>query len=213
MKSILYQKLEENLNVMNDLVLTLPWHEPVFYGNWLAQTYFYARHTTRLLAMAAAHSPLGEGEYHTRFLEHAHEEKGHEKLLLNDMKFIGFQLDDTRETAAAAALYQTQFYHIQNLSPRIFMGYVLALEAFAARCGAGMNERIEKAHTARGASFIRVHAQEDLDHTAKALEKIAKLPEPVLTEAIANMEQTFERYRMMLRECREGRIAASVKAA
>ena len=46
-----------------------PWEERAAYADWLAQTYYYVRHTTRLIASAAARFPIDErgNSLHHRF--------------------------------------------------------------------------------------------------------------------------------------------------
>src|SRR5215211_402825 len=84
-----------------------PWEDRRVYGNWTAQTYFYVRHATRLLALAAARCPLADEELHKTFLQAIREEQDHELLALHDLQFLGFRPSDFGELPETAAYRQT----------------------------------------------------------------------------------------------------------
>src|SRR4051812_18758279 len=109
-----------------------PWHDPYAYGLYLAQTYFYVCHSTRLLAFSAGIMKTPDTPFHRRFLEHASEEKGHEMMLLNDLAKLGFKITDFTEMPETRMFWEPQFYKIQHNDPLSVMGYIIALEAIAA---------------------------------------------------------------------------------
>lgn len=199
--SKLNESMEKHLQMLDGAIMEYPWDKPEYYAVWMSQTYFYSRHTTRLLALAGAHCKQNENDFHLRFLEHSREEKGHEKLLSKDMAAFDLKAEDFPEFTTSAALYQTQYYWIQNDSPLSFFGYVLALEVMGARYGARLHKKIEDAQGKKATHFVRVHSTEDIGHTEKALANIAKLPPEVQDKVQINMEQTFFHYTNLLKEC------------
>jgi thiaminase len=87
-----------------------PWEERAAYADWLAQTYYYVRHTTRLIACAAARFPLDErgNSLHHRFATHMGEEKKHEQLAVHDLRQIGAAIEDLPEHASTRMFYESQ---------------------------------------------------------------------------------------------------------
>ncbi len=61
-------------------ILKMPWAENEYYCFWLAQSYYYIRNSTRLLASAAANFDVDRQDLFNRFVSHLREENGHEKL-------------------------------------------------------------------------------------------------------------------------------------
>lgn len=202
MKNKIEPLMDKYLKMIETTFAEFPWEKQDFYTTWLSQTYYYARHTTRLLALGAARCAFTEDPFHNRFLEHAKEEKGHEKLIILDMKSFDMKPEDFPEFPSAAALYQSQYYWMQNDSPLAFFGYVLALEAIGARLGPALNQKVESAYNKKATHFVRVHSEEDIEHVEKALENIAKLPVPMQEIVMKNMEQTFYHYDSAMKECR-----------
>lgn len=155
---------------------TYPWHEREAYGNYLAQTYYYVRHSTRLLAFAAGLMKESDGPFHRRFLEHGAEEKGHELLLLNDLAALGYKIDDFEELPETRMFWEPQYTKILQKDPLALMGYVFALEAVAADQCPKMFAKLSNHHPEASLSFVRVHGEDDPEHVVKAQGLIASLP-------------------------------------
>jgi ferritin len=180
--------------------LHFPWEDKAAYSEWLAQTYFYAKFTTRIISLAGAlfHN---DDPLHYRFLEHAKEEKNHEKILLSDLKVLGKNIDQFRASIPALCLYQTQYYWIQNVSPIVVYGYFLYLEGLAIEFGADLLKKVESAHPENGIKFIRVHVEEDKDHMEQNFKFVKALGEAEQKLIIENMNQTGTLYKSMMTEC------------
>src|SRR4051794_23231768 len=94
--------IHEALAWMGPHVRDFPWGDRRAYADWLAQTYYYVHHSTRLLACAAARFPTderGDGLHH-RFGKHMSEEQKHEKLCVHDLKGLGTSVVDWPERHA-----------------------------------------------------------------------------------------------------------------
>ena len=76
-----------------------PWTKRAAYMGWLAQTYYYVRHSTRLLAVAAGRFPhTRQGDtLHLRFGAHIGEEKRHELLCVRDIQALGGSIEAIAE--------------------------------------------------------------------------------------------------------------------
>jgi thiaminase len=179
-----------------------PWRRRECYAEWLAQTYFYVRHSTRLLAASAARFPFGElgDSLHYRFAAHINEEKRHEQLCLHDLKQLGLSLAQFRERHSTRTFYETQYYKIEHESPSTLFGYIVALEAFGPAYGPYIVAEVTAEFGDKCAAFIKLHADEDEDHIEKALKMIAVVTPNERELVLQNLEQTTYAYRAMLAE-------------
>jgi pyrroloquinoline quinone (PQQ) biosynthesis protein C len=177
-----------------------PWHERAAYADWLAQTYFYVRHSTRLLAAAAARFEFGErgDALHYRFATHIGEEKKHEQLCVHDLKQLGVSLEQFGERHSTRAFYEPQYYKIEHQGPSALFGYIVALEAFGPAYGPQIVATVTEAFGPKCAAFLKVHAEEDEDHIEKALAMISTVPERERAWVLENLEQTTYAYRALL---------------
>jgi hypothetical protein len=177
-----------------------PWSNSRAYASWLAQTYYYVAHSTRLLAAAAARmpfNPLGN-QLHYRCAAHIAEEKKHELLALHDIKVLGESLDHLPELAATRLLYEPQYAKIDHRDPIALFGYILVLEAMSATHGAAHLALVEASHGTRAASFLKLHSAEDQGHVDKALASLEQLEPERMRIVEENIVQTGLAYRLLL---------------
>jgi Iron-containing redox enzyme len=181
-----------------------PWEQPAAYADWIAQTYYYVRHSTRLLAAAAARFPLDDrgNALHLRFGAHLAEEKKHEQLALHDLKRIGFSIADLPEHPATRMFYEPQYFKIEHLCPVALFGYILPLEAIGPSCGPGIIERVAKAHGEKCASFLRLHSDEDVAHLEKAFQALEGVSGSERLAVVDNLHQTTYAYCALLLDIR-----------
>jgi thiaminase len=181
---------------------TFPWDSRRAYGDWLAQTYYYVRHSTRLLAAAAARFPLDErgSALHYRFAAHIVEEKRHEQLALHDLKQLGLSLDQFEERHSTRMFYEPQYYKIEHQSPSVLFGYILPLEAIAASQGKAISAAVVAAFGPKCDAFLRVHGEDDVDHLEKALRIIETVPEAERELLAQNLRQSTVAYCRILEE-------------
>lgn len=174
------------------------WENPSIYGAFVAQTYYYVCHSTRLLGLAASHFQVGRDALHRRFAAHMAEEKSHERLALMDVKNLGFDITDFAELSETRAFYESQYYKIQYQGPTSLFGYILMLEVGAVQLGRLIYEPALKSHGPKCTNFMRVHVEEDPDHVEKALEQIESLPKNELVHIETNLIQSAEMYAAMI---------------
>lgn len=209
LETILKQKVQE----AGDSLSSFNWENKNNYVNWLSQTYYFARMTTRLLTLVSSHLPYEDSGLHTRFIDHAGEEKNHDILLMRDLKNLGYNVAEIQELPVTAAFYQSQYYWIQHKSPLSFFGYILILESLAANFGDEAYQRISKAHGKDCASFMRVHATEDKKHTDEALKNIAGLPENIKKQIVENLGVSTGLYIKILQDCQRLTLVGSLEKA
>lgn len=175
-------------------IKSYPWSNQSAYANWLSQIYYIVRHSTPMLALACGRS-LNNREFHLRCIEHLSEEKGHDKLILNDMKNMGVELYP--ELPSTMLVYQTQYYQIEHVNPTSFMGYIMFLELLATELGDFVYSKV-KDHSPKSVSFLKLHINEDKSHTQKGYDAISTMPENEKRFIIQNFEMTKVAYITMI---------------
>jgi hypothetical protein len=198
--------LRECSDRLGHAVDAFPWSDRRAYGDWLAQTYFYVRHSTRLLAAAAARFPHDErgDALHSRFAAHMAEEKRHELLCVHDLKGIASSLAEHPERHGTRMFYEPQYYKIEHHSPIALFGYILPLEAIGPWHGRRIVDALVVAHGAKSVSFLKLHAAEDVEHLDKAIQSLEGLETRDREQVMENMLQTTHAYVAMLAEIRGG---------
>lgn len=198
---------------MSDAIRNFPWENKKAYAEYLAQTYYYVCHSTRLLAASAARFSQEDQGLHKRFLKHTDEENSHELLAMRDLQKLGFNIKDFPELAQTKTLYEIQYYKIEHCDPAALMGYIVALETMAGNDFKWLKEKTSAIYGTECVKFIQVHADEDPDHIEKALKVINGLKKERLGEININIEQTAICYNDMLSACVARSISVPIKKA
>lgn len=152
-----------------------PWEDKKSYANWLAQTYFFVRHTTCFLALSASRWGVKNRTQQYRALQHLRDESSHDLLLLNDLEAIKDSINNHTEQPETQAFYQTQYYWIAHETRAAHLGYAYLLEGLASKKALTAFNRIIKAHGAQAASFLKTHAEEDSKHFEQGLKSLEHL--------------------------------------
>lgn len=184
-------------------VLEYPWHDKHFYAAWCAQTYFYSRHVTRILLLAAAHTDMGSPALHKRFSAHSGEEKGHEVLAKNDAKDLGYDVQEIGEFPVTRGFYAHQYYTIEHVNSEALFGWILALEGLAMVHGKKWAKTIKASNSQAPTRFVDVHTDEDPGHVEAAFNVVAGFDAKHTPEIINNMKFTVEMYFQILNRCQE----------
>ncbi len=172
----LRQVYEDSCSKSAILFRTSPWEDRLFYALWLSQMYYFLCHATRLIHIAGAHFKIEDDLWHVRCIDHALQEKFHERLALNDLKDLGFDIAEFGETAEVVPLYQGQYYLVQHVDPISLYGSILYLEGLSLFIGKEITERVVKTHGAGAASFLITHTNEDVDHIEQAFNVLKACP-------------------------------------
>lgn len=203
-----------SITSLSNAFIDYPWHDKMAYAEYLAQTYYYVCHSTRLLAASASRFSQEDQNLHKRFINHISEENSHELLALRDLQKLGYNINDFSELPQTKTLYEIQYYKIEHCDPAALMGYIVALEALAA--GSEIKRIKEKVTALYGkdcAKFIQVHADNDPDHIEKAMKVVEDLKTNRLPEINSNIEQTVICFIDMLNACKAKAIGRNIKKA
>jgi hypothetical protein len=176
-----------------------PWQDAKAYGQFLAQTYYYVCHTTRLLGVTASRIGVDREKLHQRFLKHAAEERSHHLLAERDLTHLGTSIAAFQELPLTAALYETQYHRVEHVNPTMIFGYILALEGVSVLHGPWIYRAVREAHGDAAASFLKVHSDEDPDHLDKAFEMVNALSDPERDLIRKNLRFTCGLYEIFLR--------------
>lgn len=161
---------------MKSVLATLPWEDAQFYGHFLAQTYYYVRNATRVLAKAAYRCSHEEEPLHKKLIQGINEEKNHEIMATNDMNEIGFTLQNFPEMPATSAYYQTLLATIDYDGPYALLGYFVALEGLGAIGADHVFDSTFNKFGKKATQFLRVHTRVDKHHFDDGLAFIETLP-------------------------------------
>jgi hypothetical protein len=194
------QRADHELEKTRSSVEAFPWQDRDAYAMWLVQTYHMVNHSTRLVALAGAYAPLDKEGLHNRFVDHSREERGHPHWCIDDLTMLGKRIDDYPCLYQSACLYQIQYYWIQHRGASSFFGYTLSLECLAEKYGRDVFNRVAKAYGEAPTKFLKGHAEEDIDHVAKAWEQVKTLSCPEQEIAWENFVLSATLYRSMLNE-------------
>ena len=196
MKDFFYQ----NIKPLESTVERFPWEKKKAYAEFLAQSYYYVAHSTRLLAASASRFPIEQVQLFNRFTVHISEERSHEVLAVRDLKKLGYELSAFDEMPLATVFYESQYFKIEHQDPTALLGYIIGLEGISVRKMKQVYERLVNAYGKEAATFIHLHAQEDDDHLEKAFKQISTLNPTQVDLIKKNMIQTISLYGMLLNE-------------
>jgi pyrroloquinoline quinone (PQQ) biosynthesis protein C len=196
-------------------VEAFPWHQRRAYADWLAQTYYYVRHSTRLLAAAAARFQHDERGYalHQRFGKHIGEEDRHELLALHDIKALGSSLDEFEERDVTRMFYEPQYYKVEHQDPLALFGYILPLEAVAVSKGGWVLARTDELYGRAAGTFLRVHAEDDVEHLDRAFAALSDITAQQQAIVACNLRQSTSAYVGILQALQQSYVSPGARAA
>lgn len=165
------------------------------YEWWLSQTYHFVSHSTSLLGFALPF--LHDEKLKSIFEHHLGEESRHDLLALKDIEKLGGTISPP--SFYTEAFYQSQYYRIQFESGKSLLGYILFLENLAVTWGKDLYDDLNKIHP-RSMLFLKVHAEEDVSHVARAISLIESLPKADQDIILRNFHYSEGLYLSMLLE-------------
>jgi thiaminase len=199
MKSAALEKeFRKYLDQIGESLLHFPWEDQDAYASWLAQTYFFVRHTTSMICLSAAKFGPQNRQEHMHAIHHLAEERGHDQLLLNDLKHLGYEIKDFSEEPVTQLFYQNQYYMIEKEGPASHLGYALLLEAAAAQFGPALHDKICRRHGQPAGTFLEVHTKADQDHAKEGLDALLSMEPHHAQSAMKNLRQSALLYEIIL---------------
>lgn len=208
----LNRALETSIALSQASYESMPWDNKSFYANYMAQTFYYVRHSTRILALSAGRLNYeNQQQIHLRFLKHLGEEANHEKLAINDLKFLGYKIDDFKELNSTKFFYEPQYYKIEHQHPMALMGYILFLEVLALNVCPPLSRKLHDIYGKKAATFLFVHGEEDPHHVSEAKKLLESLDPVALKFITENLIQSAYAFDMMMKEIRDNALEFPLK--
>jgi hypothetical protein len=188
------QMVAKELDKITPLFHAFPWEDKAAYSDFISNMYYFLSQACRLLTAAASKCDLDMDKFYHRFVDHAVEERNHEKLVLGDLRHLKVDLQPC--LPSMPAVWQTQFFLIQNKNPLALLGCILYLENLSLHPGTGpyCYERSRAAFGEKCANYLRVHVLEDGDHVVKLFETLKALPQeasPVVLESFLTTSSLY----------------------
>lgn len=142
------------------------------YARFLVEIYHYVKHSTRLLAAAAARLGPEKHRLFARFAEHMQEEAGHDQWALSDLEALGIapaRVVATTPLPATDAMVGYQYYAIEHLGPISILGYIYALETLGSGASASVAEALKRVLGVgdNAVTFLLGHGEADVGHVEK----------------------------------------------
>lgn len=192
------------MNIYNEFMKTMEefkestppssFKSPKIYHEWLAQTYFFVRHSTALLGFALPYLKNDDLRHH--FEKHIGEETRHDSVALKDLQLMNRDINEFKPLHATEAFYQTQYYKIQFEGGTSLLGYILFLEGIAVHWGKDVYNVVKEHH--KGTHFARIHVSEDPAHLEGALKTINSLSEEQQMAILNNLRFTHHMYETII---------------
>lgn len=186
-----------------DAIRSFPFEDREAYARFLAQTRHYVVHTTRLLGFTAARIGPEREKLHFRFMKHAAEERSHHLLAEHDLVEIDRQIGQYPELPITSALYESQYYRVEMVEPTMIFGYIIALEGLAVLHGDWIYDKVRAAHGESAATFVKLHANEDIGHMEKTYAAVSRLTEREVKLIEANFIHTVDLYNVFLEKLQQ----------
>lgn len=203
-KQVLLTKINEKISVgiqeIGAIYDAVSWGDRWLYANWLAQTFYYTRHATRVISWAAAKTPHSHEWIHLKLIQHIQEEKNHEELANHDLKNLGFSMEQFPEQASTTAYYGTLFYLLEHVSSLSLFGYFSILEGLAINAGVKLNNYVESHYGKNTATFLKVHCKADVKHFEEDLAILEKFDENELAAIEKSVELSINLYKNLMIE-------------
>lgn len=203
MKTIESQ-FETKLNEINAVIERFPWEDTKAYAAWLAQQYYLVRHSSRLLGLAL--SKIDDPTVRNEYVNHLHGERGHDDLLLKDLKTLGYKLEDFPELISTRLLVHNQYFWLNNATQDSLFGYAQYLEGISVFSVPKVIQRLE-AKNVKALAFLKVHADSDEIHYPEGFARIHRNKVDWVKEIVPNLEESHALYAKMFEEI-EGSLTA-----
>lgn len=202
-------QFERNIGPLEKAFTEFPWESKQAYAAYLANTYRYISHSTKLLAFAAEHAK--SAELKNCLLHHVSEEQGHENWALTDLKRLGYDISQFPELPQAKALYDTIYEGIKRHGPAAIIGYAIALEGLSARKCGEIASRLIKTYGPKCSTLIKNHGDVDPGHFGESREILKFFDDREKAVIVRFMKDSIDRYQAFLNALIEQ--ASTAKAA
>jgi len=209
-----YKAYNDNLDKVAQMSKNFPWDNKEAYATWIANTHYYVKESSLMLALAASNLPAKHKKAANRFIRHAGEEMGHEFQLEKDLKELGYKgVDPLTITNEMKICHRSLSYWGQQSENAIgFMGWVLLVEGLAVKVGGDLFLQINKNYGGKGTNFLRSHSDDDPEHLEEAYTLLKRLDASDLSIVLDSLTMYTDQYISFLASIIEKFSIASIAA-
>lgn len=201
----LQSKAVSAIDRIGAVLKTVNFEDKIEYGCWLAQTYYFVRHATRVLTKAAARCSFAQEDLHKSLLNSVNEEKNHELLALMDLETLGLKVELFPEFAETSAYYMGLYHLIDELGPEALPGYFIAIEGLAAVGGKDLMARLRASTNRDALKFLKMHVEVDSGHFDEGLSWLGAADFSIVPTIERSLNLSSNLYIAMLKRIRDER--------
>ncbi|MDB5764843.1 MAG: hypothetical protein JWQ21_3838 [Herminiimonas sp.] len=162
------------------------------YKTFLIDLYHIVWHFCPIMAAAASRCPDEFVEVRYHLYHNIDEEKGHEKMVLNDLEVFGVDaaaVKASQPSYAVQTLIAYNYYASERIHPCCVVGMLYALELISSVYSGQLATSISLGldmPLPQGFSFLDSHSAMDLDHVAELRELLQTIEDPSIQDIIIN---------------------------
>jgi len=166
------------------------------YQKFLSDLYPIVWHFCPIMAAAASRCMDDFIEVRLHLYDSIHEEKGHEKMVLNDLASLGVSASEiikASPSSAVQAMIGSNYYMAERCHPCSVLGMLYVLEIISSVYGGQVASAIASGldrPLSLGFSFLESHASMDLDHMSKLRTLLQSIELPDAQNALINSVKT-----------------------
>lgn len=166
------------------------------YKMFLTNLYHIVWHFCPIMAAAASRCPDEFIDVRYHLYHSIEEEKGHERIVLEDLLTFGVDVATVKAAPVAhsvQALISYNYYASERVHPCCVIGMLYALElissVYSGQLATSISLGLDMPLHQGGFSFLDSHSAMDLDHVAELRELLQTINDPVVQDIVINSIQ------------------------
>lgn len=160
------------------------------YINFLKKIYPIVLNFCPMMAAASSHCVVENPEIMDYLYEQIHEEKRHEKMVLDDLASFGVHPDEVHNVTPphpVLAMLGYNYYMLDRVEPCSVLGMVYVLEIISSVYGGHVAGSISESLSrplSEGFTFLDLHSSMDMEHMAKLRKLLQSITSPSLQKIL-----------------------------
>ncbi len=206
------RSLECHTDHLAQELLSIDWNQKAAYAAWLSQTFHFVAHTSRLICRAASQFEQKDNRFHKMMTDHLKEEDGHDTIASDDLRAMGYSLNDWPEWSITRVFHEHLKYQIDQVSPFCIFGRIYLLEGMASEFGPKLLEKVEKSFGTDCTRFLKLHTIEDLGHHEQSIQLLNLMTPDQIQFVHQGLESSVAIYSHLVKEWQKPQNVTRFKA-
>ncbi len=162
------------------------------YVSFMTDIYPIVLHFCPIMAAAAGRCAQRYDTVRLYLYDHIHEEKGHEKIVLQDIASFGYASEEVIEKTSRGsiqAMIAFNYYSALHANPCTVLGMIYVLEIISSVYAGKAADAISNAFGRKlsdGFIFLQSHASADMEHMSKLRNLFQSIDSPDIFPGLAN---------------------------